>query len=398
MEDLSVMKQSIKITIPSYVSGFRCIGPECEDSCCIGWDIDIDKITYRKYFRTKDMLMKKEFIKHVYRNEESHSDDVDYGRVRIDESKNCPFLDKDKLCRIYRNLGEDSLSNVCYSYPRVYNILNGVYELSLFLSCPEAVRRLFASTDPITFIDQEIILDKHIINSCINTGESRWNGTDVRRLKELRQKSIGIIQDRTFSMTDRLIRLGYELKQNKSTNSRQGYGNQKWNAPFLFQLDFFTGLLKSLHVSNEIDSRNFVVLTDKIKKGLSLQNHIPHAMKAELYEQGMKIADSFLSQKGYFMEHYLVNFMFQGNFPFTENRNTFDGYLMLVVRYSFIRFYLAGLASHNGQLREEDVVLMIQVFTKTIEHHKTFLADVLENIKADKFDNMDFATAVLSLA
>ena len=46
-------------------------------------------------------------------------------------AKWCPFLDKDKYCEIYPNLGEDYLSNVCYSFPRVYNILNGNYELSL---------------------------------------------------------------------------------------------------------------------------------------------------------------------------------------------------------------------------------------------------------------------------
>ena len=35
--------------IPKYMTQFKCIGGACEDNCCIGWDVDIDKNTYLKY-------------------------------------------------------------------------------------------------------------------------------------------------------------------------------------------------------------------------------------------------------------------------------------------------------------------------------------------------------------
>ena len=28
---------------------FKCIGGECEDTCCAGWSVSIDKKTYKKY-------------------------------------------------------------------------------------------------------------------------------------------------------------------------------------------------------------------------------------------------------------------------------------------------------------------------------------------------------------
>ncbi len=34
---------------PLYAKKFRCIGAECEDVCCRGWEVTIDKETYRKY-------------------------------------------------------------------------------------------------------------------------------------------------------------------------------------------------------------------------------------------------------------------------------------------------------------------------------------------------------------
>ena len=34
---------------PSYYSQFHCIGGSCPDSCCIGWEVDIDEETCDYY-------------------------------------------------------------------------------------------------------------------------------------------------------------------------------------------------------------------------------------------------------------------------------------------------------------------------------------------------------------
>ena len=31
------------LRVPDYYETFRCIAGECKDSCCIGWEIDIDE-------------------------------------------------------------------------------------------------------------------------------------------------------------------------------------------------------------------------------------------------------------------------------------------------------------------------------------------------------------------
>ena len=209
------MAKKVKIIIPSYVLDFKCIGGDCEDSCCIGWDIDIDKLTFRKYFRTKNTEMKKEFSKYVYANEACDSEDVDYGRVRIKENKWCPFLNDKKLCNIYINLGEEYLSNVCSSYPRIYNVLDDVFEMSLFMSCPEAVRQLMKSREFIKFVEQEMTLDKFIVHSYIDTKDPKWKNTPIKSLKSSRSKSIKTIQNRKLSIEERLLELGKQLNQSQ---------------------------------------------------------------------------------------------------------------------------------------------------------------------------------------
>ena len=389
------MAKKVEILIPSYVLGFKCIGGDCEDSCCIGWDIDIDKLTFRKYFRTQNVEMKKEFSKYVYTNEACDSEDVDYGRLRIKDNKWCPFLNDKKLCNIYTNLGEEYLSNVCHSYPRLYNILDGVYEMSLFMSCPEAVRQLMTSKDPIKFTSQKVTLDKFIVHSYIETKDPQWKNTPIESLKSMRSKSIKTIQNRKLSIEERLLELGNELSRTDNYIEQLLAGIEVDHHD-KFQMAFFKDTIDSLHVFEEIDSPVFKALTKKVLKSFHIDDDHNLSEQTLVYNKAIKeVLDPFMEQNSYMFEHYLTNFMFQGNFPFTENQSSFDGYLMLVIRYTFLRFYLTGVGYYNGRITEEDVVELIQVYTKVIEHHKTFIIDLLQELKLKEFDTMDFITKLL---
>ena len=41
----------MKVMTPHYYKGFRCIAGACTDTCCAGWDVDVDKDSY-KYYKT----------------------------------------------------------------------------------------------------------------------------------------------------------------------------------------------------------------------------------------------------------------------------------------------------------------------------------------------------------
>ena len=141
---------------------FRCIGSICEDNCCIGWDIDIDVDTYIKYkkiakgefikdadFEAKENL-KEDLQKFLHKNKDSKVREIDYGRVDLRKNKRCPYLNNDNLCRIQAGLGEDYLSNVCATYPRIMNKINGIVEISLTPSCREAARLILLNEEGIS--------------------------------------------------------------------------------------------------------------------------------------------------------------------------------------------------------------------------------------------------------
>ena len=38
----------------SYYDDFKCIGSKCPNSCCVGWEIDLDINTFQKYRDLQD--------------------------------------------------------------------------------------------------------------------------------------------------------------------------------------------------------------------------------------------------------------------------------------------------------------------------------------------------------
>ena len=44
------------LRVPMYYKEFRCIADKCQDSCGIGWEIDIDQVTLEKYKNYKGAL------------------------------------------------------------------------------------------------------------------------------------------------------------------------------------------------------------------------------------------------------------------------------------------------------------------------------------------------------
>lgn len=400
------MEKSIKKRYPKYLKEFECIGGKCEDSCCIGWDIDIDKTTFREYYKVKDKEMKKLFQKNVHNNEYCQSPDVDYGKVKLKGDKRCPFLDEDNYCIIYSKLGEEYLSNVCTSFPRILNKIDGYYEMSLDVSCPEAARILLSKEEGIEFEESEEILGKHIISSEIDTKSKEFKDSPMKYIKEIRDLSIKIIKNRKFDLNKRLYILGEfineleeELKYNYKDvpkfikeydidSVKDPYEKDEFS--YLLQVDFFKKTMKYLNILNEVDSIYFKGCTKEVMNGFNFEED-NISKYSDLYIKAFEdYSEEFINKNSYIFENYLVNFMYNYMFPFSETQSVFDGYIMLLMRYSFIRFYLVGRYLNNKEESKEDVIKFIQVFSKSIGHHRNYLVNLLKYIKEKEFNNIEF--------
>ena len=131
---------------PAFFDQFKCIGSACTDTCCAGWEIEVDETTAEGYLTEKGV-----FGDRLRR--EIGSEPGEYF-FKLKDNR-CPFLNKENLCDIFINLGEDRLCDICREHPRFYNWFGDYTEVGLGLCCEEAERLLFSDSRPLTFIEED---------------------------------------------------------------------------------------------------------------------------------------------------------------------------------------------------------------------------------------------------
>lgn len=123
----------MEIVKPIFFDSFRCIADRCPDTCCVGWDVEIDNNTAEQYKSEKGVL-KKYFDTYLTTDEDGYIFSLKDGR--------CPLLDAHGLCLIQLQKGENNVCETCRLFPRYYDDYGDIRETGLGLGCPEVARLL----------------------------------------------------------------------------------------------------------------------------------------------------------------------------------------------------------------------------------------------------------------
>ncbi len=153
----------MKLYAPSYYKTFACIADKCMHSCCVGWEIDVDSETMKKYAALTDGYGK-EIKKSIEKGEAPH--------FRLCAGERCPHLNEKGLCNIILALGEDYLCDICREHPRFYHDTAHGREVGLGMACEEACRIILTACDYKSFLP---------IGEVENDGEApRFDATEPR--------------------------------------------------------------------------------------------------------------------------------------------------------------------------------------------------------------------------
>ena len=128
---------------PDFYDKFKCTASKCSDTCCIGWEIDVDENSQNTYRKVTG-----EFGDRLREN-------IVDGHFKLLPHDRCPFLDKKNLCEIYQHLGEGALCDICREHPRFVEVYGNIMEKGLGLCCEEAARLLLTGEGPLTFTNEE---------------------------------------------------------------------------------------------------------------------------------------------------------------------------------------------------------------------------------------------------
>ena len=111
----------------------------------------------------------------------------------------CSFLQKDNLCKMYLNYGENMLCDTCRMYPRHIEEFENVREYSLSISCPEVVRMLLEQTKPLTWVETNSLEQEEPYGD--------FDSQLYEQLLQSRRYMLKILQNRHFKYSIRCWKL-----------------------------------------------------------------------------------------------------------------------------------------------------------------------------------------------
>jgi lysine-N-methylase len=176
----------MKLTVPKYYAGFKCIDRECEDTCCAGWEVDLDQEAWDYYSRVGGEFGKR--LKSVMNSEGGL-------HFTLKENKDCPFLNGEGLCDLYTELGEDRLCVTCAMFPRFVEEYGNVREMGIAFSCKTAARLILTYEGDFATVTSE---DGKPLTSYNDINPEFFMG-----LRAARERAYKLAQDRDFTVWER---------------------------------------------------------------------------------------------------------------------------------------------------------------------------------------------------
>ena len=176
----------MKRVMPDYYADFACIAGACRHTCCVGWEIDIDTDSLRRY-----QAMPGEMGERL----RSYIDIEETPHFRLTADERCPLLNTNGLCDLITAAGQDALCQICADHPRFRNILSDREETGLGLCCEAAVSLILKKKQPVRLLISE------------ENGPKRHLSRKDAAMLQKRDLWITAAQDRTLSIDVRIARL-----------------------------------------------------------------------------------------------------------------------------------------------------------------------------------------------
>lgn len=390
---------------PVYADSFRCIGSDCEDTCCHGWSIPIDRGAWEKYQQLPDVPLAS-LIRSTMEAQPANADGsepVPFAKVRMNEANQCPLLTEEKLCSVQQEFGAGMLSHACSVTPRIISVVDGAAEKALTLSCPEAARH--------------VLLNPHLLREGFSAEEGEMgisfvlpgDGNSIPAQANpmahfwlIRSTVVTTLADRRYPLWERMFLLG--LLCQRLDEIAAGSLKQPMRE-FLFdferavaeralrptmqtlpvdhnaQLDAVLQLAGMLLQRSNILPR-FVETVNAFTSGIGNgPGATLESLTAHYNEAHDHYFAPFFDLHPYVLENYLANTMLRGQFPFGRHHARPNAapkmrqeFIRLTAQFALMKGLLIGVAGHHRENFSLDhVVLTMQAASKHFEHHPEFL-------------------------
>jgi lysine-N-methylase len=396
----------------TYAESFRCIGSDCEDTCCQGWGVPIDQAAYEKYQKLPPSPLRTLIDANILLMPQG-AKPANFANFQMNGANQCPLLTPERLCRIHAELGEELLPHACATYPRIVTSIGGIQETALALSCPEAARLVLLTPELLTPARSA---GPERPNPAI-TSDYAFNGapSPLRWFWPIRQLVLALVRNRAYPLWQRLFLLSLFCRRLDSIAS----GELKRSIPdFLgdFEATIASGALLTAMESLPLDRAaqldvvlrlagmmlhrsnvrpRFVECIQAFTEGIG---NGPGATLESLAGRTAQAHDGyyapFFAQHPHILENYLINTIIRCRFPFgAEGAQAAAPVSMarecalLTAQFALLKGLLIGVAGfHREAFSTAHVVHTVQAASKHFEHHPEFLSLAYELLVESKMD------------
>ncbi len=372
------------IRMPAYLADFRCLGPACPDHCCYGWDIFVDRSTCQRYRKTGSSSLTPLFEQAIHRNRKDPSD-ARYARIRR-SGEDCPFLNRDRLCRIQAELGEAFLPDVCAVFPRRFRSRRNGIAASASLACPEIARLALEAPEGIEMIEMPVDAAPWPVRAVDPPLSSALEEAGTR----LNAFAAALLKDRRRELWQRLFSLGVLLEAAAQASPRgipalvdafsdemqaPAFAHAMENAPVLTGLQL--QIVQRLHaeIIKSVRVQAFRDCAAACFAGLGTN-------ESGLFDERIgrrydRVFDEsygpFFQRHAHLLENYLVNDLLHHDLGFQQGRQLYETYVTMALNFAMLKTYLIGQAAFYGRnFSPEQAIRMIYAFTKVIEPDAAF--------------------------
>ena len=343
------MSKQMILRMPSYYKKFRCTADKCSDSCCRGWEIDIDEKTY-EFYKTVKGIFGRKLRESICEMSVPH--------FILDKNERCPFLNDRNLCEIYINLGEDRLCGICTEHPRFFEWYNGVKEGGIGLCCEAAAEIIITQKKPFSYYDTQVDYD-----SCNEYDDSFYN-----YLFKIRDKIIFHLQNESIPFLNRLNNILYYAE-----NMQSRYDNFDYDIYEIKDVRISSEALWAADILSEFSSLDILGKTNLFKEAYEKYSSAP--LQKNFFASEPETIKAFENIAVYFVWRHFLKSVYEDEF------------------YSKIAFsvlctaLIAILCMSDGQMFLTDKIINKSVyFSKEIEYNEGNLNRIFDNFyEKDEF-------------
>lgn len=416
-----------------YMTRFRCIGGDCEASCCTGgWKISVDREHYEKtkHAMNSSPALRREFDAKIQRVKGVTDAKRPYALIVLQSNGDCGFFGEDRMCGLQKRYGEGVLSDTCTVYPRMIALSGARHEMAGVASCPEVARQLLLQPDAMEFDEvPAAMFSRSIVQASL---ADHPVDPYARYHDELRDFVLDVLSDARFPLRSRLCFVAYFanrtvdfLHQGVTSLDEQRLLQELeriLNPAFRAELhEHFKSLPTDLGFPSEMvlqlvklrgTDRDFRELLERVltvytrdlsvegERVIDLTFHVDKILAS--YEAQQKTWEPYLPRLDAYLTNYAKNYWARE--WYVGSTNLLLHSVQLLIRIATMRFLIFGhplLLAAVGQPEVEResalakvVVQVVQRFSRVFEHDPMFIRSLQERLAQAKVVSLAHATCL----